>query len=140
MPPIERSETDDTSRDDRALRYAVATSSESDFTSPRLPAAPRLHLLDEFLEQHVRVVGPGRRFGMELRCEDRQRPVTETFERPVVQVDVRGLDVGGEALPFDSKPVVLRRDRHHAARNVLHRVVRTPMPELELERGAAERE
>ena len=64
----------------------------------------------------------------------------ETLEGPVVQVHVGRDDVGGEALAVDGEPVVLRRDGHEAARDVLDGVIRAPVPELELERRAAKRE
>ena len=131
IPAIESSETDETSRDGRDRRYRTATSS-----GERLSLAVLSHRLEEPVEQDVRVVRARRRLRVELRGEDRQDPVAESLERSVVQVAVRRLDVRGQRPGVDREAVVLRRDRDVAGAEVLDRVVRAAMAELQLERAS----
>src|SRR5687768_7891083 len=49
-------------------------------------------------------------------------------------------DVGRETFADDGEAVVLRRDRNGARRDVLDRMVRAAVPELQLEGRAAESE
>ena len=77
---------------------------------------------------------------MELRGEYRKPAVPEALERPVVQVAMRRLDLGGQRGGVDRKAVVLRRDRNVPRLQVLDRMVRPAVPELQLEGLRAERE
>ena len=52
-----------------------------------------LHHLEELFKQVVRVVRAGRRFGMVLNAESRHGAVLHAFDRVVVQIDVRDVDV-----------------------------------------------
>ena len=64
------------------------------------------HQIHEIVEQVIRIVRTGRGFGVVLHAEDRVAPVAEAFQRLVVQVDVRQLDVA-----FDSASPDRRRSR-----------------------------
>ena len=64
----------------------------------------------------------------------------EPFDRPVVQVGVRDLDVRGEPLRIDRIAVVLRRDLDAARAEVLDGLVPASVAELELERLRAHRD
>src|SRR4029079_14819088 len=81
-----------------------------------------------------------RRLRVELRGEDRQGPVAESLEGSVVQVAERRGDVRGQRARVDREPVILRRERDVSGADVLDRVVRAAMAELQLERARAERE
>src|SRR5213595_2878949 len=101
---------------------------------PRFPDSPisklldsLLHLFDELLEQVVRVVRPGRRFGMVLHAEDGLLRVAEPLHRAVIQVHVRHLHVRGQRLGVDREPVVLRRDLDLPGFQFLDRMVRAAM-------------
>src|SRR5579864_6537904 len=56
---------------------------------PRSSAPGVLDKLHEIVEQVMRVVRAGRCFRMILNAEDRFAAVAETFQRLVIQVDVR---------------------------------------------------
>ena len=66
----------------------------------------------------MRVVRAGRGFGVVLDAEQRQRLVAQAFERLVVQVDVRQLDlVGVDGVGIDGEVVVVGGDLHLAGRS-----------------------
>ena len=76
---------------------------------------PLLHHLPEVAEQVVRIVRAGRGFGVVLHAEERQCLVAKAFQRLVVQVHVRQLNlVGIDRVGIDGKVVVVRRDLHLA--------------------------
>ncbi len=81
----------------------------------------------------------GRGLGVILNAEDGQAFVPQSFERLVVQVDVTGLDVGGQSGRVDGEAVVLSRDLDLAGRLVADRVVGASMAEFELEGLGTER-
>src|SRR5262249_18542712 len=96
------------------------------------------HHREEFLEQVIRVMRPGRRFGMVLDAERRNGTMLETFHSVVVQIDVRDSDIVHiETLGIHSEPMILCRDLDLIAIDVEHRMVSTVMSELELERASA---
>ena len=66
--------------------------------------------------------------------------MSKALEGAVVQVDVGRDHVPRERFPRDREAVVLRGDGDRPRREVLHRVIRSPVPELQLESGAAEGE
>ena len=100
-----------------------------------------LHQLEEFLEEVVRIVRTGRRFGVVLNTERRHRPVLQAFDRVIVQIHVRNIDVVQvETLRIHSETMILRRDFHLLARDVQDRVISAMMPELQLVRLAAQSE
>ena len=69
------------------------------------------HELHEVVEEVVRIVRAGRGFGVVLHAEDRLAAVAEAFERLVVQIDVRDLDVVGvERIGIDREAVIVRGD------------------------------
>src|SRR5687768_16444556 len=63
--------------------------------------------------------------------------VPHAFERVVVEVDVRCLDVGRQRLRADREAMVLRRDLDPARSLVDDRLIRAAMAKLELERLSA---
>ena len=75
----------------------------------------------------VGVVGSGRGFRVVLHGEHRKLFVAKTFHRPVVQIDVGDLQIGGARHPGlvsqHGETVVLRCDEHAAGRKILHRMV-----------------
>ena len=84
-------------------------------------------------------MGTSGRLGVVLHAEDGKALVPQSLEGLVVQIDVSGLDVGGERIRVDGEPVILGRDFDSAGRLVADGVVGSPVAELELERGPAER-
>ena len=60
----------------------------------------------------------------------------ETFDGAVVQVDVGDLEVRcslhARDIPFDRKPMILRRDEHTARIDLTHGVISAAMPEWKL--------
>ena len=91
------------------------------------------------VEEVQAVVRTGRGLGVILDAEDRQPLVPQPFEGLVVQVDVAGLDVGGQRGGVDGEAVVLRRDLDLAGPLVADRVIGAAVAELELEGLGAER-
>ena len=82
----------------------------------------------------------GRRFRVVLHAEQRQVAVAQALERRVIEVHVRELDFGlRQRIGINGEIVVMRRDLDLARVQLLHRMIATVMPELELERFAAER-
>ena len=78
---------------------------------------------------------------MILNAERRQRPVFEAFNRVVVQIDVRDVDiVEVETFRVDRETVILRRDLHLLSLDVEYGMISSVMPEFQLERPAAKRE
>ncbi len=70
-----------------------------------------LHHLEELFKQVIRVVRAGRRLGMILHAESRQRTMRHAFDRLVVQIDVRDVDVVEiQAVGIHREAVILRRD------------------------------
>ena len=96
------------------------------------------HELAELGEEVLAVVRAGRGLGVVLDAEDRQARVAEAFEGLVVEVDVAGLDVGGQGRGVDGEAVVLGGDLDLAGALVADRVVGAAVAELELEGRAAE--
>ena len=80
------------------------------------------------------VVRAGGGFGVVLHAEGRQLAVAQPFDGLVVEVDVRDLELGRQGLGIDGEAVVLRGDLDRAGLQVLHRLVRAAVAELELER------
>lgn len=56
-----------------------------------IPSGPLLHLIQELPEQVIRVVRPGRSFGVVLDAEHRLLFVPQPFDGAVVQIEVRHL-------------------------------------------------
>src|SRR6266571_1362616 len=93
-----------------------------------------LHQVDEAREEIVGIVRPRRGLGVVLDGEDGQLAVAHPLGRPVVEVGVR-LDEPGllHRLRVHGEAVVLRGDLDAPGQEVLHRVVRAVVAELELE-------
>ena len=92
----------------------------------------------ELIEQILAVVRAGGGLGVVLDAEDRQPLVPQALEGLVVQVDVAGLDVGGQRGRIDGEAVVLGGDLDLAGSLVADRVIGAAVAELELEGLAAE--
>src|SRR4051812_8871426 len=91
------------------IRYAI-TKATTKGTKDAKVRLPLLHRLDELPEQVVRIVGAGRRFRMVLHREDRLRGMPETFDGPVVQVEMRHGDVRRQRVGIHREAMVLRGD------------------------------
>src|SRR5712692_10988820 len=83
---------------------------------------------------------PRRCLRMILHAKHRMRLVTQSLHRSVVQIHMRHLDIRGQRRRIDGEPVVLRRDLDLAGCELLHRMIRAAVAELQLERGASHRE
>src|SRR2546425_10574114 len=102
---------------------------------------PSLHQLEKLLEQIIRIVRTGRSFGMILNAECRQGAVFETFDRVVVQIDVRDVDVVQvQAFRIDGETVILSRDLHLLPLHIKDGMVSAMMAEFQLECPAAKRQ
>src|SRR5919201_7060671 len=68
---------------------------------------------EELVEGMLVVFGAGRCLGVELKGLDRQRPVRETLDRPVVQIAMRNVEAarGVDRPLVDLELVILRGDR-----------------------------
>src|ERR1700674_2764360 len=78
---------------------------------------------------------------MVLNAECRKRTMFKTFNRIVVQIDVRNIDVVQvETIRIDRKTVILRCNFHLLPLDVENRMVSAVMSEFQLERAAAQRE
>src|SRR5712691_4506466 len=75
---------------------------------------------------------------MVLHREHRLARVTEALDGAVVEIQMRHLDVGGQRSGIDGKAVILRRDFDLARAELLDRMVRAAVTELQLERLAAD--
>src|SRR2546427_9939606 len=98
-----------------------------------------LELRHEISEDVPVVPGPGARLGMVLHGENREIPVGHAFERAVVEVQVRDLELGTEErVRVDHDSVVLSRYVDAAAPKLLDRLVASPSTEFQLVRLPAE--
>src|SRR5262245_7792636 len=77
---------------------------------------------------------------MILHREGRPRGVTQAFNRPVVEIEVRDLDVVWQRGRVDGKPMVLRRDLNSSGAKLLHWMVSAAMSKLQLKRVGPERQ
>ena len=97
----------------------------------------RLHKLRE---QIIAFMRPWRGFGMVLHGKNWELFMLEAFDGMIVQIQMREFAIGGHRLPIDGKAVVLRGDFNLLRDQVLHRMIRAAVPELELIRIASERQ
>src|SRR5438477_11132807 len=85
----------------------------------------------EFLEQGSRVVRTGSSLRMVLDPEDGQFPMAKAFDRTVIQVDVRHLEVActldQAVVPLHGKPVVLRGNQDSAGIDLFHWMIPAAM-------------
>src|ERR1043166_6571072 len=114
------------------LSIVTARKNSAARISPPLPLVDHLH---EIAEQIERVMRSRRRLGVVRHGEHGLAAVAEAFERLVIEIDVRVLDVVlAERLGIDGEAVVLRGDLDAARAQVLHRMIAAAVPELELVR------
>ncbi len=100
-----------------------------------------VHHVGELAEQIVRIVRPRRSFGMVLHAEKRQGTMAKSLIGPVIQVDMRDFDVArGQRIRIHHETVILRGDFHVPGLQILDRVIRAVMAELQLVGSAAERQ
>ncbi len=71
--------------------------------------------------------------GVILHAENRQAPVSQAFERLIVEIHVAWLDVGRQGARVNSEAVVLGGDLDLAGRLIPNRVVGPAVSKLELE-------
>ncbi len=99
------------------------------------------HHGDEIVEEVARVVRAGRRLGMILDAEKRERAVAHALVGVIVQIYVRDLDIARrQGIRIDAEAVVLRGNFHFLRQQVFHRMVRAVVAKLQFEGAAAERE
>ena len=96
--------------------------------------------IGELREKITGIVRTGRGFGMILHAEDRQLAMPHSFDRSVVQIDVRDFDFLRQRFGIDRKTVILRSDRYFPAAQIFHRLIAAAMPEFQFESAAAKRE
>src|SRR5258705_4597841 len=77
---------------------------------------------------------------MVLHGEHRLAGMAEPFDRAVIKVEMGHLDVGRQRARIDGESVILRGDFHLARLELLDRMVRAAMAELQLERLSADGE
>src|SRR5262245_21297456 len=95
----------------------------------------------EAVEVDVVLVRPGRGLRMVLDGEDGQLAMLHPFERAVVEAHLGDLDGAlGQRVRVEGEAVVLGRDAHFAGAQVVHRMIDSAVPELELEALAAKRQ
>src|SRR5229473_1136433 len=112
---------------------------ESD--QPRSFTAKILHKLHEVIEQVMRIVGPRRGLRMILDAEHRLATVPESFQRLIVQVDVRQVHFTMvERIGIHREAVIVRGDLHLLRHLIQHGMIRAAVPELQLVSFAAHRE
>src|SRR5437763_17020456 len=81
-----------------------------------------------------------RALGMVLHRKYRLARMAEPLDGSVVEIQVRHLDVGRQRVRIDGEPMILRGDFDLARVELLHRMIRATMAELQLERLAADGE
>src|SRR5271155_4899645 len=84
---------------------------------------------DEPLEEIVRILRSGRRFGMVLDREDGAVGHPEPLVRAVEERDVRGHRIGRQALGLDPEAVILAGDLDLAGLEILDRMIGAAMAE-----------
>src|SRR3977135_4064785 len=108
--------------------------------SVRLGTLALVHQLCEAIEEIPDVVRPGARFRMPLETERRPVGSRETLQAAVEQRHVRRLQIRGKRVRIDGEAVVLAGEDDRSARQILHRVVGTVMPEFHFQGLRAGRE
>src|SRR5258707_858156 len=98
--------------------------------SVRLGTLALVHQSCEAIEEITDVVRPRARFGMPLETERRPVGARETLQAAVEQRYVRRFQIRRKRVRIDGEAVVLAGDDDRSARQILHRVVGTVMPEF----------
>ena len=80
------------------------------------------------------IMWTSRCFGMILDAECIQFAMTHPFNRLIVQATVRDFQLVGQGCFFDSKAMILGSDFDFGRVEILHRLVGSAMPKLQLER------
>ena len=83
-------------------------------------------------------MGPGGCLGMELDGHNSFRAVPYTRNRSVIQMPVSDLQFGRQPFLFNRIAVILRGDDHTACPQILNRLIRSTVAELQLKRARAE--
>src|SRR3981081_3344364 len=100
-------------------------------SEPRLPQGAS-QSAEKLLEERPGVVRARRCLGVILDPEDRKLAMPEPFDRPVIQIHVSHLQFArplySPLVAFDRKTVILRRNKHPARFDFLHRVISSAMP------------
>src|SRR5436190_549879 len=82
---------------------------------------------EELLKQWSGVVGSRCRLGMVLNAKHRKLAMAEPFDRSVVEIHVRDLEVGSAGhrlfIPLNGEAVILRRDQHVTRRDFPDRMI-----------------
>src|SRR5580700_1565487 len=91
--------------------------------------------LDEIIEQIPAVMRSRRRFRMVLNGKGRPVLQPDSFDRLVVQVDMRDLHIGSipYRLRINPEPMILRGDLTTPRNQVLYRMIKPSMPVMHLE-------
>src|ERR1700679_1923468 len=102
---------------------------------------PLLHHLHKIFEKVMRVMRPGRGFGMILHAEQRQVLMPQAFQRRIVQVDVRQLDFAlRQGIGIGSEVMVVGRYLNLPRLQMLHWMIPAMVAKLQLESFPAERD
>ena len=98
-------------------------------------AGAGLHHVYEAVEEVAGIVRAGAGFGVVLHSKDRHVPMAKTFQRAIVEIDVRRLTPSPrQAVGINRKTMVLTGDLNLFCVQVLHRLIAATMTELQLER------
>ena len=87
-------------------------------------------MLDKAIEQRQQIMRPGTRFRVSLKAESRLICQGDALQRAIEQGAMRRNNVIRQGRLIDGKTMILAGDHHLPAFEVLHRVIRTVMPEL----------
>jgi len=74
---------------------------------------------------------------MILHTKDRQFFMPHSFDRTVVQVDMRHFDLFRQGIRIDREPMILRCDCHFPRSQIFDRLITAPMPKFQFERSSA---
>ena len=78
-------------------------------------------------------MGTGRSFGVILDAEDRPTAVPHAFQRAVVEVDVRRLEIARQFIETDGEAVVLRGNFYTLVSLIEDGLIRPPVSKFQLE-------
>jgi hypothetical protein len=109
-------------------------------TSP----GPGTDPVEEFVERRSGIVRTGRGLRMILNGKDRFLAMTQSFDRPVVEIHVRDFELWCTGnfffTSFDREAVILRRDQHSSRRDFFHWMISAAMAVRHFHRACAVRE
>ena|SRR5260221_9404374 len=87
----------------------------------------------------LRIVRTGRRLGMVLNRDDRQRLVPHAFDALVVEIEVCHFNFGWQAIRLNGKAMIVRSNLDVPVARISDRLVTAAMTKHKLERLTAKR-